>query len=106
MVAKLQRIILRPDRLRSMRKALSVKWGVVIGGRRVVASRLMGADEYITKEQAAGLLCVTTRQILRYVDDGLLTKFANSSGHVRYCRRQVEDFRRRRDQFVPVRKAC
>jgi DNA-binding transcriptional MerR regulator len=72
----------------------------------VLASRPMGADEYITKEEAAGLLCVTTRQILRYVDDGLLTKFANSSGHVRYCRRQVEDFRRRRDQFVPVREAC
>jgi DNA-binding transcriptional MerR regulator len=66
----------------------------------------MGAGEYITKEEAASLLGVTPRQVHRYSDNGLLTKFANSSGHVRYCRRQVEAFRRRRDQFVPVKEAC
>jgi DNA-binding transcriptional MerR regulator len=72
----------------------------------VVASRDMATDGQLTRDAAACMLGISVRQLDRYGDEGLLTKYSNGSNRVRYCRQQVETLRRRRDQFVPAREAC
>lgn len=65
----------------------------------------MEADEYLTRDQAAALLGVGLRQLYQYADDGLVTKYVNASGHVRFRRAEILAFKRRRASFVPARKA-
>lgn len=82
---------------RYMHGALSVD----IEGRSAVVFSDM-AEDLISRERAAELLGVGTRQLLRYVDYGWLTKGRNSiTGRVCYSRSQVLRLKRNRERFEP-----
>lgn len=66
----------------------------------------MATETYITRDAASRMLGISLRQLDRYGDEGLLTKYSNGSNRVRYSERQVEALKRRRDHFVPISEAC
>lgn len=72
-----------------------------IAGRSAVVFPDM-VEERISRERAAQLLGVGTRQLLRYAESGLLTKGYNPlTGRVCYYRTQVLQLKRHRERFVP-----
>lgn len=82
---------------RYMHDVLSVD----IEGRSAVVFSDM-AEERISRERAAQLLGIGTRQLLRYVDYGWLTKCSNPiTGRVCYSRSQVLRLKRSRERFEP-----
>ena len=84
-----------------------------VSGHGVLTSLTMTRTDLVDRHKASELLGVSTRQVLRYVDAGLLTKHRSSSGHVRYSRREIRRIRcatnRRRlladATYMPVQRA-
>jgi excisionase family DNA binding protein len=72
----------------------------------VLALAPVANDAQLTRDEACRLLGVDYSTLYRYADRGQLTKLRSSSGRVRYCRRQIEELKARRECFVPVRQAC
>jgi predicted site-specific integrase-resolvase len=71
------------------------------------------ADSLVDRFEAARQLKVSTRQVLRYVDAGLLTKHRSTSGHVRYSQREINHINRAASRrrlladktFIPIQRA-
>ena len=74
----------------------------------------MARTDLVDRYEAARQLRVSTRQVLRYVDAGVLTQYRSTSGRVRYSQREISRINcvaSRRQllakaaTFVPVQRA-